>query len=110
MRWTVWARDRTGFIKGSLLLSWGMVTFFSSFFWSSKVQVTRSALMRFGSLWDNSLVPEKNLIFLDRQSLVFRSLGAREYSHDLQAQKKAEMQRRDNAMVRWDVDLWNSWR
>ena len=42
IRWTVDARDQTGFMRGSLLLSWGIVTFFLLFFWSSNFQVTRS--------------------------------------------------------------------
>ena len=46
MLWTVDTRDRTVFIRGSLLLSWGIVTFFLSFFWSSKVQVTRLEFAR----------------------------------------------------------------
>ena len=91
MCWTVCARAQTGLMRGSLLLSYGIVQFLSSFFWSSNIQDALSALMRLGSVWDSSLVPEKKRMFLSLQSFVFCSPFVLTYSHDLHAQKKAEM-------------------
>ena len=93
IRWTVDARDRTGFIRGSLLLSWGIVTFFSSFFWSSNVQMNRSEFARLGSWRGNLRVHEKKGMLRMQQSLVFRSDVALTYFQDLQAQKKVAMER-----------------
>jgi len=104
------ARDRTGFMRGSLLLSWGMVTIRSPFFWSTKVQVTRSAFINFGSSWESSRFPEKKRIFSILQSAVFLSPDALEYSQERQAQKKADMQSKANAVDFAVEDRWYSCR
>ena len=93
IRWTVDARDRTGFTRGLLLLSWGIVTFFSSFLWSLNVQVTHSKFARLGLWRCNSRFPEKKRMLRMQQSLGFWSYVALTYSQDLQAQKKAVMER-----------------
>ena len=91
MRWTVVAREQTGFIRGSLLLSCGMVTFFLLFFCSSNVQVTLSAFSRLGSCWESSLLPTKKRMCFNWQSFVFLSLAAFKYLYKKQAQKNAVM-------------------
>ena len=80
-------------MRGSLLLSWGIVTFFLSFFWSSNVQVTRLEFARLGLWRCNLRFPEKKQMLRMQQSLVFQSDVALTYSQDLQAQKKAAMER-----------------
>ena len=91
IRCTVAARERTGFMRGSLLLSCGMVTFRSSFFCATKVHETRSAFARFGSLYCNSRVPAKKRMSRMRASFVLRWVGALTYSQERQAQKNAAM-------------------
>ena len=104
MCWIVDARDLTGFMRGSLFLSWGIVTFFLSFFWSSKVLVTRLEFARLGSWRCNSRVPEKKRMLRMQQSLFFWSDVALTYSQDLQAQKKAVMERVLSAFWVYVVD------
>ena len=67
------------------------MTFFLSFFLSSKVQVTHSEFARLVYWWCNSQVTEKKPILRMQQSLVFWSDVALTYLQDLQAQKKAAM-------------------
>ena len=91
--WTVDARDWTGFTRGSLLLSWGIVMFFLSYLWSSNVQATSPEFARLGLWRCNSQFPEKKRMLRMQQSLVFLSDVALTYLQDLQAQKKAAMER-----------------
>ena len=104
MHWTVEARDQTRFMRGSLFLSWGIVTFFLSFFWSSKVQVTCSEFSRLGSWRCNSRVTKKKRMLRMQQSLVFRLDVDLTYSQDLQAQKKAATERVLSAFWVYVVD------
>ena len=103
--WTLDAGDRTDFMRGLLLLSWGIVTFFLSFFWSSNVQVTCSEFARLGLWRCNSRFPKKKRILWMQQSLVFLSDVALTYSQDLQAQKKSAMERVLSAFWVCVVDL-----
>ena len=102
--WTVDARDWTGFTRGSLLLSWGIVMFFLSFFWYLNVQVTRSKFARLGSWRCNSRFPEKKRMLRMQQSLIFWSDVALMYSQDIKDQKKAAMERVLSAFLVYVVD------
>ena len=72
-----------GVHEGSLLLSWGIETFFTLFFWFSNVQVTCSEFARLGSWRCNLRFTEKKRMLRMQQSLVFLSDVALTYLQDL---------------------------
>ena len=87
IRLITFAQALTGHSIGSLFLSCVTVSFFSWFFWNSKVMDIQSADSSIFELLFSSLFSLKKRKFLMQRSLVRRSLqsGTLLYSHDLMA-------------------------